>query len=95
MGYRLMENQPWVGMVPQLIPLLLWGVQALMRRGMRGSPEGQIQGLGHLSRGRAEQRTTPVPRLSRGGRKDRERCRCGLGESPCPTSEVLFPAALG
>lgn len=69
MGYRLMENQPWVGKVPQLIPLLLWGVQALMRRGMRGSPKGQIQGLRHLSRGRAEQRTTPVPSLSRGGRK--------------------------
>lgn len=67
----------WDG--PRADPTLLWGGQALMKRGMRGSHKGQIQGLGHLSRGRAEQGTTPArvsleegERTGRGADRGRE-----------------------
>lgn len=44
---------------------------------------------------RAEDNSSPESQQRREKGADGERCRCGLGESPCPTSEVLFPAALG
>lgn len=61
---QLMENQPCVGMVPQLIPSLQWDVQALMKRGMRGSPpRGRSKGW-DISHKAEQSRGQLQPRVS-------------------------------
>ena len=85
------EVQHWVcdGSTAGPIPALGCAGSAGGEGGGSG-PRGSSRCWDISHRGRAEQEgTTPAPRVITGERKDEERCRWGVGQSPCPKPEVV------